>query len=78
MYISHSEKGGWPRVGGEIKTEANRPSKLQTISNTQELWSQKEKTGEENIFGKYFLNVFKTTTYNQEAHLRKDEYEETT
>lgn len=55
MYISHSEKGGW-RFEGRLKLKLTGPRKLWTISNTQELGSQKEKkTGEENIFEKIFF-----------------------
>ena len=63
MYISHSEKGGW-RFEGRLKLKLTGPRKLWTISNTQELGSQKEKkTGEENIFEKIFFLMSKTTTY---------------
>ena len=55
MYISHSEKGGW-RFEGRLKLKLTGPRKLWTISNTQELGSQKEKkTAEENIFEKIFF-----------------------
>ena len=48
------------------------PSKLWTISNTQELGSQNEKkTGEENIFEKIFFKMSKTTTYKSKKNSKE-------